>query len=101
MGMLAKIRRMRLRERLSIREIARKTGLARNTIRDWLRQPQVVEPVYVRRKYTTKITAYTDTLAGWLKTNQHRSKRDRRTIRSMYEELAAMGVGADRKLTSF
>jgi transposase len=90
-GMLAKIRRMRLRERLSIREIARKTGLARNTIRDWLRQPQVVEPVYVRRKYTTKITAYTDTLAGWLKTNQHRSKRDRRTIRSMYEELAAMG----------
>ena len=31
-GMLAKIRRMHIRERLSVREIARRTGLSRNTI---------------------------------------------------------------------
>ena len=32
MGMLAKIRRMHFREQLSLHEIARRTGLARNTI---------------------------------------------------------------------
>ena len=48
MGMLAKIRRMHLRERLSIREISRKT------VRDWLRQSRVVEPVYAKRTVITK-----------------------------------------------
>ena len=56
-GMLAKIRRMHLREHLSIREIARKTGLARNTVRDWLRQPRLVEPVYPKRAVITKLDA--------------------------------------------
>ena len=46
-GMLAKIRRMHLRDRLSIREVARRTGLSRNTVREWLRKPQVVEPCYM------------------------------------------------------
>ena len=91
MGMLAKIRRMYFRERLPIREIARKTGLARNTIREWLRQPQVVEPQYAPRTIVTKLDAYAETLTGWLKANQHRGKRDRRTTHSMYRELAAMG----------
>lgn len=36
MAMVAKIRRMFHREGLSIREIARKTGLARNTVARWL-----------------------------------------------------------------
>ena len=89
--MLAKIRRMHLRERLSIREIARKTGLARNTVREWLRQPQLVEPVYPKRAVITKLDAYADTLSGWLKANQHRGKRERRTAHSMYQELTALG----------
>lgn len=38
MGMLAKIRRMRFRDQLSVREITRRTGLSRNTIRQWLRK---------------------------------------------------------------
>ena len=91
MGMLAKIRRMHLRERLSIREIARKTGLARNTVREWLRQPQLVEAVYPKRAVITKLDAYADTLSGWLKANQHRGKRERRTAHSMYQELTALG----------
>ena len=80
MGMLAKIRRMRLREHLSIREIARRTGLSRNTVRDWLRQPQVVEPRYAKREITTKLDAYAETLSSWLTTNRHRGKRERRRI---------------------
>jgi transcriptional regulator with XRE-family HTH domain len=39
MAMYAKVRRMRLRDGLSISEIARRTSLSRNTIKDWLRGP--------------------------------------------------------------
>ena len=49
MGMLAKIRRMHLRDGLSIREVSRRTGLSRNTVRQWLRQEGVTEPKYPAR----------------------------------------------------
>ena len=91
MAMLAKVRRMFHREHLSAREIARKTGLSRTTVDRWLKLVGVVEPKYAARKVVTKLDAYAETLAGWLKTNQHRGKRDRRTVHAMYQELTAMG----------
>ena len=91
MGRLAKIRRMHLRGHLSIREIARRTGLSRNTVRDWRRQPQVVEPGYAKREVVTKLVDYIETLSAWLTTNRHRGKRERRTALSMYQELSATG----------
>ena len=45
-GILAKIRRMHIRDKLSIREIARRTNLSRNTVRQWLREPAMTEPKY-------------------------------------------------------
>lgn len=39
MAMYAKVRRMRLRDGLSISEIARRTSLSRNTIKEWPRRP--------------------------------------------------------------
>ena len=45
--MLGKIRRMHLRDKLSLHEIAKRTGLSRNTLCRWLRAPQEVQvPVY-------------------------------------------------------
>jgi AraC-like DNA-binding protein len=41
--MLAKIRRMRMREGMSIREVAKRTGLSRNTVRQWLRREGVTD----------------------------------------------------------
>jgi len=35
--MLAKIRRMYFRDKLSSREIAKRNGISRNTLRRWLR----------------------------------------------------------------
>ncbi|MCA8052080.1 helix-turn-helix domain-containing protein, partial [Burkholderia arboris] len=49
MGILAKIRRMYFREKVPLREIARRTGLSRNTVRRWLRQTDAVEPKYPKR----------------------------------------------------
>jgi predicted nucleic acid-binding protein len=40
MAMYAKVRRMRLRDGLSISEIARRTSLSRNTIKAWHREPE-------------------------------------------------------------
>ena len=40
---------MHLRDKVSLHEIAKRTGLSRNTVRNWLRKPEVVqEPVYKR-----------------------------------------------------
>ena len=45
MELLSVIRRWAFRDRLSIREISRRTGLSRNTIRKYL-QSDVVEPAF-------------------------------------------------------
>ena len=90
-GMLAKIRRMRFREGLPIREIVRRTGLSRNTVKEWLRRASVVEPKYPARVSPSKLDPYVQTLAGWLKTDQHRNKRERRTVKAMYEDLQLQG----------
>jgi transposase len=90
-GTLAKIRRLHLREGVPIKEIERRTGLARNTIKRWLRKGQMVEPKYPPRVMATKLDGYTELLATWLKADAHRGKRDRRTVKLMYEELAAQG----------
>lgn len=45
MDLLSVIRRWRFRDKLPIREIGRRTGLSRNTIRKYLRS-DVVDPVF-------------------------------------------------------
>lgn len=91
MGTLAKIRRLHLREGLSIKEIERRTGLARNTIRTWLRREEMSEPKYPARTVNTQLDPFKATLSGWLKTDTHRGKRDRRTIKAMFEDLVEQG----------
>ncbi len=49
MEMLGKIRRMHLRDKVSLHEIAKRTGLSLNTVRSWLRAPEEVQiPTYSR-----------------------------------------------------
>jgi transposase-like protein len=85
--MLAKIRRMHLRDKLSIREIARRTDLSRNTVRKWLRLPEMEEPRYPLRQSTSIVDAYAEQLRLWLQTDSHRAQRDRRTARVMFEAI--------------
>lgn len=90
-SMLAKIRRMHFREKQSLRAIAKQTGLSRNTIRDWLRQLDVTEPKYPARASPSILDPYQEQLAGWLRTDSHRPKRDRRTARVLFQQLRAQG----------
>jgi IS30 family transposase len=74
-GTLTKIRRLYFRDKLSIREISRQTGMSRNTLSNWLREPEIIEPKYPARVVVTKLDAYADTLRQWLKADSGRGKR--------------------------
>ncbi|KVB06386.1 hypothetical protein WI58_00520 [Burkholderia cepacia] len=64
-GILAKIRRMYFREKVPLREIARRTGLSRNTVRSWLRQTDAVEPKYPKRVSPSVVDEWAAQLTGW------------------------------------
>ena len=91
MGMLAKIRRMYFRDKLPLREISKRSGLSRNTLRRWLRQEDVVEPVYPARVSPSILDPCRDQLVAWLRTDSHRPKRDRRTAKVLFQHLQATG----------
>jgi transcriptional regulator with XRE-family HTH domain len=67
MALLSVIRRWALRDQLSIREIARRTGLSRNTIRKYLRSG-TVEPAFKVPERPSKLDPFADKLSAWLKT---------------------------------
>ena len=64
--LLSVIRRWHAREHLSIREIAKRTGLSRTTIRKYLASGET-QPKYPVRKSVSKLDAFAETLASWLK----------------------------------
>ena len=98
---LSVIRRWALREQLSIREIARRTGLSRNTIRKYLRAGEA-EPHYAKRVSPAKLDPFALKLAGWLKTEAGRSRKQRRTVKQMHADLQALGYpGSYNRVAAF
>ncbi len=61
MALLSVLRRWHHRDEMPIREIARRTGLSRNTVRKYLASG-VVEPKYPKRKSPSKMDDYTAAL---------------------------------------
>jgi transcriptional regulator with XRE-family HTH domain len=77
MELLGKIRRMHVRDKMSVRAIAKRTGLSRNTLQKWLAAPEeVAAPKYIRAKGFSKLGAFTDELAQSLKADALRPKKD-------------------------
>lgn len=102
MNTLGKIRRLFYRDRVSVSEIARRTGYSRNTIKRWLRTPEGIEPKYRRRTTDTKIAPYAEQLIQALRTDAHRPKRDRRSARKLFAEIQAAGfTGHYCRVTEF
>src|SRR3546814_4675105 len=62
MEMLGKIRRMYFRDKLSLHQIAKRTGLSRNTIRKWVRAPEATQPAYQRCATFNKLSPFHETL---------------------------------------
>jgi transposase len=100
--MLAKIRRMHLRDGLSIREVSRRTGLSRNTVRQWLRQDDVTQPKYPKREASSAVDAWAEHLASALKADAHRPVRERRTAKMLFEQIRSLGYsGSYARLTTW
>ncbi len=91
MDMLGKVRRMRMRDSISISAIAKRTGLARNTIKKWLKAPGSVVPKYLRAKDLRKISSFEPVLLQALKADQLRHKDSRRTARALFVQITAQG----------
>ena len=103
MEMFGKIRRMYLRDKLSLHEITKRTGLSRNTIRKWLRASEkVAPPTYRRSKEPGKLNAFHATLEQAIKADFHRPKQNRRTAKDLLAQIKADGyTGGYSQLTAF
>ncbi|MFW5880932.1 MAG: helix-turn-helix domain-containing protein, partial [Roseicyclus sp.] len=71
---------------MPIREIARRTGLSRNTIKKYLRAG-IVEPQFQTPARPSKLDPYAEKLTGWLVTEQRKPRKDRRTAKQMHADL--------------
>jgi transposase len=95
MSVYAKVRRLRLREGLSISEIARRTSLSRNTIKKWLAEPVRREMRYRREPMVRKVDAHRQWLRDALAVDAMRPRKERRTARRLHEQLKAEGFAGD------
>jgi transposase len=97
------IRRLYYRDRLSLSEIGRRTGLTRKTVRRWLKAAEGTEPKYRRRPAAdSKIARFAEHLTKALEIDARRPKRDRRTALKLFGELKAAGFeGNYSRVTEF
>jgi transposase len=79
MELLSVIRRWHYRDRFPIREIWRRTGLSRNTVRKYLRSDNV-EPKFKIPDRPSKLDPYADKLSHMLRQETGKSRRQKRTI---------------------
>ena len=84
------IRRWALRDQMSIHEISRRTGLARNTVKKYLRSDET-EPSYERRVSSSKLDPYAEKLATWLGIEATKSRKQRRTLRQIHTDSTQKG----------
>jgi transposase len=99
MAMMGEIRWMYFRDQLSVSEIARRTSMARNTIKKWLRAARGVEPRYRRGAKPGKLTAFEAQLIQALRVDAHRPKRERRTaLKAQITEQGYCGGFHDLRL---
>jgi transposase len=94
---------MYLRDKLSLHEITKRTGLSRNTIRRWLRSSEgAAPPTYRRKKELGKLTAFQEALERSLKADALRAKQNRRTAKDLFAQIKADGYeGGYSQLTAF
>ena len=101
MALLSVIRRWHFREHLSIREIGRRTGLSRNTIRKYLRVDGV-EPKFNVPERPSKLDPFADRLSAWLRTEAKKSRKQKRTMKQLHADLVSLGYeGSYNRVAAF
>ncbi|MCH8619956.1 helix-turn-helix domain-containing protein [Undibacterium sp. TS12] len=74
MALLGIIRRWHIRDQIPLREIARRLGISRNTVRRYLRS-EVTEPAYAERQTASAIDKYALQLSSWFKTETDKNRK--------------------------
>jgi transposase len=101
MALLSVIRRWHFREGMPIREIRRRTGLSRNTIRKYLRAG-TIEPKFKVPERPSKLDPFAEKLSGWLRIEANKSRKQKRTAKQMYADLVALGFdGSYSRVAAF
>ena len=101
MELLSVIRRWRFRQHYSIREIARRTGLSRNTVRKYLRTDSV-EPKFNAADRPSRLDPFADKLAHMLRQEAGKSRKQKRTAKQLHSDLVALGYdGSYNRVAAF
>ena len=101
MALLSVIRRWHFREGMPIREIERRTGLSRNTIRKYLRA-DTVDPKFRVPVRASKLDPFAQKLSDWLRVEAGKSRKQRRTARQMHADLVVLGYeGSYERVAAF
>jgi len=99
--LLSVIRRWHHRDGLAIREIKRRTGLSRVTIRKYLAS-DIVEPKYPARKSASKLDPYAEVLSSWLLRESKRNRKRRRNLKQLHRDLIQLGyTGSYDRVAAF
>lgn len=100
-AILSIIRRWHLRDQVSLREISKRLGVSRNTVRRYLRAGAVV-PSYAKRSSPSKLDGYAAKLADWLKSEAGRPRKQRRSLKQIHADLSALGFsGSYDRIAAF
>src|SRR5690349_19507922 len=101
MAFLSIIRRWHKRDHVPIREISRRTGVSRNTIRKYLRS-DVIEPKFRVADRPSKLDLYAEKLSAWLRREAGRPRKQRRTAKQLYGDLVSLGYdGSYNRVAAF
>ena len=100
-AILSIIRRWHFRDHVSLREIAKRLDVSRNTVRRYIRADTVL-PAYPERHSPSKLDGFAAKLAGWLKTEANRPRKQRRTLKQIHADLCALGfTGSYDRVAAF
>ncbi len=72
-----------------MREIARRLGVSRNTVRKYLRT-DTTEPNYSTRQTPSALDSYVFKLLVWLKIEATKPRKQRRTLKQIHADLCSL-----------
>ena len=101
MELLSVIRRWHYRDHYSIREISRRAGLSRNTVRKYLRSDRE-EPKFSIPDRPSKLDPHADKLSHMLRQEAGTSRKQKRTIKQLHADLVVLGYeGSYNRVAAF
>ena len=101
MELLSVIRRWHYRDHMPIREIERRTGLSRNTVRKYLRS-DAIEVRFKVPERPSRLDPFADKLLRWLEMEAGKGRKVRRTARRLHADLVVLGYdGSYARVAAF